>query len=315
MTLSELVYVVAVADHQNFVKASNHCFVTQPTLSMQIKKLEEELGVVIFDRSRQPVVPTQAGEAIIEQARTVLREANRLEEIARETQAFVGGEYKLGIIPTLAATVLPLFLQSFHTRYPAVKLVIQEVQTEVMLEMLAQDKLDSGIAATPLLSKEITERPIFYEPFFLYASPQHPFAKKKKIHEVDLAGQEVWLLNEGHCFRNQVVELCGLQQRKETPSNLRFESGNLNTLMRLVEQHFGMTLLPQLVVHELSPEKQKAMVRPFAAPVPMREVSLIHRRQYVKERITNLLYDEILSGLPKNVTTKKDAQSNLLNPF
>ena len=315
MNLSQLTYVVALDTHRNFVQASKHCFISQPTLSMQIKKLEETLDVVIFDRTRQPVVPTQAGEAIIAQARVILREEKRLEELVRVARGEIGGEFQLGIIPTLSTTLLPRFLPSFTTRYPRVRLVIQELQTEEMIERLEQDRLDAGIAATPLDHPEMHERPLFNEPFYLYLSGKHPLGKKKIVSESDLMNQEVWLLSEGHCFRNQVTQLSGLQRNQPSPSPVRFESGNLQTLIRLVEQEFGMTLLPYLAIQDLERKEQKRRVRRFSAPVPVREVSLIHRRQFVKERVTEVLFNEILASLPKALRDSTETENHLLLPF
>lgn len=315
MTLSQLNYVVAVDTHRNFVEAAKNCYITQPTLSMQIKKLEEELEVVIFDRTRQPVVPTQIGEIIIRQARIILRESARLEEQIQAARGQVRGEYRLGIIPTLSDTVLPLFLKPFTSRYPDVRLVIQELQTEVMVERLERDELDGGIAATPIENAELMERPLFYEPFYLYLTENHPLAQSDMVRETDLVGQDVWLLSEGHCFRNQVVQLCGLQQKPTESNPVRFESGNLKTLIRLVEQQYGMTLLPHLLVREFEAEKQKNMVRPFEHPMPMREVSLIHHRQYVKEAISQALFDEIIAELPPELKTSTSADGQIVKPF
>ena len=315
MTLSQLNYVVAVDTHRNFVEASKHCFISQPTLSMQIKKLEETLDVVIFDRTRQPVVPTQLGEAIIAQARVILREEKRLEELVRVARGEIGGEFHLGIIPTLSTTLLPRFLLPFTTRYPQVRLVIEELQTEEMIERLERDALDAGIAATPLDHPELHERPLFNEPFYLYISEKHPLAKKKVVAETDLLSQEVWLLSEGHCFRNQVTQLCGFQPHQPSGSPVRFESGNLQTLIRLVEQEFGMTLLPYLAVQDLERKEQKKRVRPFSAPVPVREVSLIHRRQFVKAQVTEVLFNEVLASLPKALREPRGTENHLLRPF
>ena len=315
MTISQLNYVVAVDKYRNFVEAARHCFVTQPTLSMQIKKLEEALDVVIFDRSKQPVVPTVLGEKFIGQARIVLREAARLEEIINEERGQIKGNYRLGIIPTLASTVLPLFLREFSKEYPDVNLIIQELQTRVMEEMLEEDTLDGGIAVTPLENRKIVEHPLFYEPFYLFVSTNHPLASSQKVMETELANQEVWLLNEGHCFRNQVIKLCRMQEGADRSPSVRFESGNLQTLIRLVEQDFGMTLLPYLLIREFERPEQKNMVRPFTPPVPIREVSLIHRRQVVKKNITEALISAIRKTLPPELRQKTTKDHHLLNPF
>jgi LysR family transcriptional regulator, hydrogen peroxide-inducible genes activator len=174
ITLTQLSYVTAVAQTRNFGLAAKTCFISQPTLSMQIQKLEDDLEVTLFDRSKKPVEPTAIGQRIIEQAQVVLQEAKRIEELIKEEKGEISGEFKLGIIPTLAPYLLPLFLKNFTTVYPAVNLIVEEMQTQKIIKMLKEDKIDGGILVTPLNHKGIVEWPIFNDPFLAYLAPKHP---------------------------------------------------------------------------------------------------------------------------------------------
>ena len=300
MTLAQLRYLVAVDNERSFREAAARCFVTQPALSMQIQKLEEELGVRVFDRSRQPVVPTELGERVLAQARAVLREAERMSDVVAESAGPLSGRYRLGILPTLAPTLLPLFVPAFARRHPLVELVIEEVQTDPMLERLRADSLDGGLAATPLGAPQIEERPIYREPLFVYVSPKHPLARKRRVEQSALAGEPVWIMAEGHCFRDQVLQLCGEPRSvvSGTGGAVRFASGSFETLVRMVDQGFGVTVLPELVVRTLPPAKRRSRVRPFAAPVPTREVSFLHHRRHLRRAIADALIDAVRAAVP-----------------
>ncbi|MBT3511242.1 MAG: hydrogen peroxide-inducible genes activator [Nitrospina sp.] len=298
MSLTQLTYVLAVAQSRNFVKAARSCFISQPTLSMQIHKLEEELGVTLFDRSRKPVEPTAIGKKIIEQAQTVLQEACRIEEIIKLEKGEISGDFKLGIIPTLAPYLLPLFLESFTKSYPRVNLIVEELQTQQIIRLLRLDKIDAGVLVTPLNSNGIVERPLFNDPFVVYLAPNHPLHRLKKVSGSDLILDDIWLLNEGHCFRDQAIEIC--KRVKGLPKkNLEFESGNLETLKRLVDKNFGYTLVPSLAILEMSKTDLKKKVRFFKSPAPTREVSIVYSRSYLKKSIIEALHKKIVSSLPK----------------
>ncbi|MGV7221006.1 MAG: hydrogen peroxide-inducible genes activator [Nitrospinales bacterium] len=300
MTLTQLTYIVAVAQHQNFGSAAKSCFISQPTLSMQIQKLENDLGVTIFDRSKKPVEPTQIGQKIIAQAQTALQEVLRIEEIIKAEEGEISGEFKLGIIPTLAPYLLPVFLQNFTTSYPKVNLIIEELQTHQITQKLKEDRLDAGILVTPLNTNGITERPLFYEPFVVYLSPNHSLHKFKKVSEGDLTLDDIWLLNEGHCFRDQAINICKKVNREEQPKKkLVFESGNLETLKRLVDKNYGYTLVPTLAIAGMAPKEVEKKVKFFKSPVPTREVSIIHSRSYLKKSIIDALHNKIISSLPE----------------
>ncbi|MFY7788650.1 MAG: hydrogen peroxide-inducible genes activator [Thermoflexibacteraceae bacterium] len=295
MTLTQLEYIVALDTYRHFATAADKCFVTQPTLSMQIQKLEEELTILLFDRSKHPIVPTAEGQAVIAQARTVLAEASRIKEIVKEQQQEVSGELRIGIIPTLAPYLLPLFLKKFIEKYPLVKLKIEEMTTEQIIHQLKNDLLDAGLLATPLQEAQILEKPLFYEAFVAYLSPLHPLAQKKELHPEDLSQEPMFLLGETHCFRLQVLQLCQLSPQKNT--NLTFQAGSLETLKRMVDLYGGITLLPELALDSLS-EEQLDNVRYFTSPSPLREVSLVQHRSYVKQKLLGLLAAEICGVIP-----------------
>ena len=299
MTLTQLSYVTAVAQTRNFGLAAKSCFISQPTLSMQIQKLEDDLGVTLFDRSKKPVEPTAIGLKIIEQAQVVLQEAKRIEELIKEEKGEISGEFRLGIIPTLAPYLLPLFLEKFTTTYPAVNLIVEEMQTQKIIKMLKEDKIDAGILVTPLNHKGIVERPLFNDPFLAYLAPKHPLLSLSQVSDKDLSLDDIWLLNEGHCFRDQAIEICKRVKGKGTKNkNLTFESGNLETLKSLVDQNFGYTLLPSLAILGMSANEQKKKVRFFKSPAPIREVSVVYSRNYLKKSIIEALHKEVFSSLP-----------------
>ncbi|MGA0555499.1 LysR substrate-binding domain-containing protein [Larkinella sp. VNQ87] len=304
MTLSQLEYIVAVDTHRHFATAAEHCHVTQPTLSMQIQKLEDELGMLLFDRSKQPVVPTETGQIILNQARDVLRAARRIPEIVKESLEDFSGELRLGIIPTLAPYLLPYFIGQFIDHYPGVTVQIQEMMTEQILERLKNGLIDVGIVVTPLDENGLSEIPLFYEPFVLYAADSHPLFQKESVASTDLKTEGLWLLTEGHCFRNQVVSLCGTDKRKNGSQPLRYETGSLETLIKLIDKQDGFTLLPCLATLDMD-ETRKARIRPFENPQPVREVSLVMHRSFLKRKLINALKQEILTHLPPELMTSK----------
>jgi len=309
ITLTQLSYVTAVSQARNFGLAAKACFISQPTLSMQIKKLEDDLGVTLFDRSKKPVEPTAMGKKIIAQAQVVLQEANRIEELIKEEKGEISGEFKLGIIPTLAPYLLPLFLKSFTTTYPAVNLIVEEMQTQKIIKMLKDDKIDGGILVTPLNHKGIIEWPIFNDPFLAYLAPKHPLLSLSQVSDKDLSLDDIWLLNEGHCFRDQAIEICKRVKDKGSKNkNLTFESGNLETLKRLVDQNFGYTLLPSLAILGMSASEKKKKVRFFKPPAPIREVSVVYSRNYLKKSIIEALHKEVVSSLPEGLKKSKSKE-------
>jgi len=305
MTLTQLEYLVAVDTFRSFAKAAKHCYVTQPTLSMQIKKVEEELSVLLFDRSKKPVVTTEMGIQITNQARIILQEAGRITEIIQNQKDEIKGELHIGIIPTLSPYLLPLFITKFIGKYPEVTLVVEEILSSEIIDRLKNDRLDVGILVTPLNDRSIIELPIFYEKFFIYMSTKHPLFKQKQINLKELDVSDMWLLQEGHCFRSQTLNICG--DKKNKNSRLRFESGSLETLKRIVEKQFGFTFLPELATVDMESNSKK-YVKPFQKPEPMREVSLITHRSFIKKRLINLLLEEIKAHIPSYLINKDRGQ-------
>lgn len=304
MTLSQLDYIVAVDTYRHFATAADACHVTQPTLSMQIQKLEDELGVRIFDRSKQPVVPTETGQAILAQARDVLRAARRIPEIVSESKEELRGDFRIGIIPTLAPYLLPYFIGEFTQKYPAVSVQIQELVTEQVIERLRNGLIDVGLVVTPLAENGITEIPLFQEPFVVYAADSHPLLTQTIIAPQDLHADGLWLLTEGHCFRSQVMNLCGSDRQAGNSNSLHYETGSLETLIKLIDRQGGFTLLPYLATLDLDPVR-KARLRPFEAPQPVREVSLVMHRSFLKRKLINTFKTEILAHLPTELVSQQ----------
>ena len=297
MNIQQLEYIVAVDTHRHFVTAAEKCFVTQATLSIMIKKLEEELDVKIFDRTKQPVIPTEIGEKVIAQAKIILQESRKLAEIVKEDQLTISGELKIGIIPTLAPYLLPLFLHSFMEKYPLVKLVIHELTTQEIIHQLKQNTIDVGILATPLKDEQINEIPLFTEDLFVLDYAQKSNSKKKNYilpKEIDI--EKLWLLEEGHCLRSQIINLCEMKEQQED-NQLVFSTGSIETLKKVVKANNGITILPNLALNELN-EQEKKHVFQFKNPAPAREIGLVYYRFFVKERLIKALENEIILHIP-----------------
>ncbi|MEJ2615414.1 MAG: hydrogen peroxide-inducible genes activator [Ignavibacteriaceae bacterium] len=303
MNLQQLEYLIAADSHRHFVKAAEACCVSQPTLSMMIQKLEEELGIKIFDRSKQPVIPTEAGKEIIQQAKIILKEAGVLKEIAHSLKGELKGELRIGIIPTVAPFLLPIFLRQFLKKYQEVKVKIWEFTTEYIIEKLEKNILDVGILATPLNNSSILEQPLYKEEFFVYASKNETVLSKKYLLAEDININHLWLLEEGHCLRSQIVNLCELK-KKEANSNLEYEAGSIDSLIKMVDQYEGITILPELAVRHLS-AIQKKNIREFKPPVPVREISLVTYRHFVKTRMLETLKQEIIGNVVEYLSQKK----------
>jgi LysR family transcriptional regulator, hydrogen peroxide-inducible genes activator len=299
MNLQQLEYIVAVDIHRHFVRAAQHCYVTQPTLSSMIQKLEEELDVKIFDRSKQPVIPTESGKEIIAQARIILSETARMKEIVQGNKNEIRGELRLGVIPTLAPYVLPLFLKKFADEYPEVEMVVMENNTETIIQKLKEQALDAGLLATPLGHSSIKEEVLFYERFFAYIS-DHTVSDKQYILVDEIDVNSLWLLEEGHCMRTQVMNLCALRDQRHVIPNVAYEAGSLETLKRMVERNQGATILPELALLDM-PKDQMKRVRFFRDPCPTREISLVTYQHFVKENLLRVLRQSILESLPASV--------------
>lgn len=306
ISLIQLEYIVAVDTYRHFVTAAEKCFVTQPTLSMQIKKMEEELGVIIFDRSKQPIVPTDIGKRIIEQARITISESKKIEVLVEESKSTISGELTIGIIPSLAPYLLPLFIGNFTKKYPDVHLKIIELLTEDIVSEMRKDLIDVGILVTPLNEKGIFEEPIFYEKLLLYVNNENPLASKTGINAIDIATPDLWLLSKGHCFRSQVINLCSYQADSKGDLPFEYESGSLETLKRFVEKEGGYTLLPELSVGD-DVKTSSSSIKEFNS-TPIREVSLVYSRNYAKRRLLDLIAEEIKYALPIGMLNKDRGQ-------
>jgi LysR family hydrogen peroxide-inducible transcriptional activator len=266
--------------------------------------LEDTLGVKLFDRSKQPVTPTEIGVDIIQQARILLGESEKIKEIISDRQRELSGELKVGIIPTISPYILPKVIKGFIERYPQVKLIVWEQTTEQIIQQLKLGTLDCGILSTPLRESALKEIPVFYENFVAYASKNSKLSKKKNITPDDIDMEEIWVLNEGHCMREQVLNIC--QRRKSTQGFQHFEynTGSVETLKRMVEQNNGATILPELALADMS-EKQMEKVRYFKSPEPAREVSIVIQKNFLKRRMIEALKNEILELVPKRMRSKK----------
>ena len=297
MTIQQLEYIRALDIERNFVRAAERCFVTQPSLTMQVQKLEDQLGVKIFDRSKKPLIPTPLGEKLVAQAYTILKEAERFKEIVKDQEGKLSGELKIGIIPTLSPYLLPLFIPKFEGDFPEIRLLVQELQTNTIVEKLRIDELDLGILVTPVAEKGIQEHPLFNEPMVGYVGQNHRLSSKDKIDVSDLDLDDTWLLSEGHCLRSQVLNICKAHQNDQTHSFV-FESGSLETLERLVEMHRGMTIIPYLATLNLS-SKQRELLREFDGIPPVREVSIVTNRVHIKTAMIQALKTAILDSVPE----------------
>jgi len=291
MNLQQLEYIIAVDNHRHFIQAADQCCVTQPTLSMMIKKLEEELDVKIFDRTRQPIVPTEIGSKIIRQARIVLKESGKIRELAFQFNGALSGELHIGVIPTVSPYVLPYIVKPFAALYPDISLQVSEMITERIYANLKNGTLDVGIAATMSEDNSLHETPLYQEKFYVYLSEENDLYDKEYIVAEEIKGDDLWLLEEGHCLSDQIRKFCELRQN-QLLNHFKFRSGSIETLIRMVEENGGLTILPELAAGELPAEKKK-FLRAFRAPVPFREVCLVTNRQHVKSRLAEVLRREI----------------------
>lgn len=305
MTITQLYYVLAVAEHKNFTLAAEKCFVTQPTLSMQIQKLEDELAILIFDRSKKPIILTEIGEKIVTQAKSIVNEAGRIKDIVDQQKGYIGGEFKIGIIPTVMPTLLPMFLTNFIKKYPKVNLIIEELTTEQIIKKLKNSQLDCAIAATPLEEESIKEIVLYYEPFVAYIPEKHNSFEKSEIVIDDLDLDTILLLQDGHCFRNGILNLCK-NNKYIADSHFQIESGSFETLIKLADEGLGTTLLPYLHTLDLN-DKNKNKLRAFKDPKPAREVSLIYPKNELKIHIINALRD-VISGVVRGAIAFSDVQ-------
>ena len=306
MTLQQLEYILAVNQFRHFAKAAEYCRVTQPTLSAMIQKLEEELDTRIFDRSQQPVCPTPVGIHIIEQAQNILVQANRIKNIIEEEKHSLTGTFKLGILPTVAPYLLPRFFPQLMKKYPDLDIRVVEMKTNDIKKALQTGEIDAGIVASLAGMEELQQTPLFYEQFFAYVSREDALFNNEVIRTSDLNGEQLWLLDEGHCFRDQLVRFC--QMKSARASQLAYHLGSMETFMRMVESGKGVTFIPELAVLQLG-DAQKGLVRSFAIPCPTRQVVLLTNKNFIRHTLLEVLVKEIKLSVPKEMLSLKATQA------
>ncbi len=313
MTLQQLEYILAVDECRHFAKAAQSCHVTQPTLSTMIQKLEEELGIRIFDRSKKPVIPTEEGKAIIAQARRVIGEARRLRDLSAELQGELTGRLELGIIPTVAPYLLPAFLPRFLEKYPGIQLHVTELTTDEIVHRLKHHQLDAAILATPLHERTLQEYPLYYEEFVVYASPRQEVLEKRFVLPQDIRPDQLWLLEEGHCLRMQVINLCELHRPDAGTERLSYAAGSIQTLKKIVDMGHGLTILPELALADLSEEEHQRL-RFFKPPAPVREISLVSWRYFARERLLDAVRTAVRASVPPALLQRPHARRLELVP-
>ncbi|MBC7936384.1 MAG: LysR family transcriptional regulator [Rhizobacter sp.] len=311
MTLIQLEYILALHSLKHFGKAAEKCHISQPSLSMQVQKLEEELGVQVFVRSN-PVATTDTGVIVIEQAKKIMAEAGMMQQLIEQEKDIVGGTIKIGIIPTLAPYLLPLFIQSFIKKYPKVRLSVHELMTENIVRQLKNGSLDAGIMATPLKINELKEDFLFHEKFVAYVSRKEKIFTKKYLLPNDIDVNKMWLLEEGHCLRTQVMNLCALQKDASIEKHFDYAAGSIETLKRFVEKNDGITLLPELATLDMSSSK-KNMLRYFKNATPVREISMVTLKTFTKTRLVHILKESIVENIPD--TLKNNTNAGSLNVY
>jgi LysR family hydrogen peroxide-inducible transcriptional activator len=293
MTITQLEYIVALAEHQNFSKAADFCCVSQPSLSMQIQKLEEELNVIIFNRKAKPICPSPQGEEIINTARRILVDTKSILSLSKGWSADVSGSVSIGVIPTIAPYLIPKFLSKFQKSFPQLSIRIAETTTENIKKELKAGKLDIGILVTPL-NDEFVEIPLYYEELFLYSNAYNSLGEIEKI----LDPEKLWLLEEGHCLSNQVNSICNMQNRQHVESRIAYDTGSLETIVRLAEDGNGQTIIPQMLINFLDPTNQNK-VFDLPSPSPVREISIVHTNQYTRKGIIQAFKKAILAEIPE----------------
>ncbi len=293
MTITQLEYIVALADLKSFSKAADFCCVSQPSLSMQVQKLEDELNVSLFNRRAKPLEPTDEAREILSKARIILAESKSILSLTKEWSNAVTGHLAIGVIPTIAPYLMPKFLADFQIKYPELDISISETTTDNIKRDIGSGKLDIGILVTPL-NTDLVELPIYYEELFLYSNVWEENGARLKS-ELDVS--KLWLLEEGHCLSNQVNSICNIKAGSHMGANLTYQTGSLETIVRLADLGFGQTIIPQMFLDYMD-LKAKEKVHPLPSPIPVREVSLVHAKSYSRKAIIKALQLEILGHIP-----------------
>lgn len=295
MTLQQLEYVMAVYRCKHFAKAAEYCNVTQPTLSSMIQKLEDELGIKIFDRSKQPIHPTAAGQLVIERAWNILVRAKHLKEIVEEERKSITGTLNVAILPTIAPYLLPRFLPQLMNEYPEMDIRVTEMKTEDIHKALKHGDIDAAILAKLDGQDDFKMHQLYVEKFFVYVSKNDNLFNKQNIRTTDLSGEFLCLLDEGHCFRDQLVKFCHL--KSAVKSKKAYNLGSIETFMRIVESGKGVTFIPELALQQFT-DVQKELVRPFAHPIPTRSIVLLTQKNYIRTTQLQLIIDRIQASIP-----------------
>jgi LysR family hydrogen peroxide-inducible transcriptional activator len=294
MTLQQLEYVIALDTYRHFVTAAEKCFVTQPTITIQVKKLEDEIGFLIFDKSKSPFKPTDLGELFIRKSKVILSEVSELKNMVSIELGNLEGEYRIAVIPTISSYLIPLISGSFSRKYPKTILKIQEMESEQIIEALQKKEIDIGILVTPLNEAHIREIKLYNEPFVFYGQHDYFKVSKETISVDEIEGLDnIWLLENGHCFRNQVLNICG---NIETNKNIQFQSGSIEALKKMVDNYGGFTLVPEMAINK----NEIGRVIHFTEPKPIREVSLVTQRTFGKDVLLDALREEILEQIPNS---------------
>lgn len=295
MTLQQLEYVMAVYRCKHFAKAADYCNVTQPTLSSMIQKLEEELGVKIFVRSKQPIKPTAEGMLIIERAWKILVRAKQLKEVIQEEKKSLSGSFHVAVLPTIAPYLIPRFLPQLMNEYPELDIRVTEMKTEDIHKALKHGDIDAGIVAQVEGQEDFDSQHLYFEKFFVYVSKNDTLFNNKAIRTIDLTGEYLWLLDEGHCFRDQLVKFCHLKSAAK--SKKAYNLGSIETFMRIVESGKGVTFIPELALKQLT-EVQKELVRSFAHPIPTRNIILLTQKNFLRTSLRQLVIERICASVP-----------------
>lgn len=305
MNLQQLEYILAVDEFRHFAKAAEHCNVTQPTLSAMIQKLEDELNAKLFDRAVQPVEPTLTGRKVIEQAKIALRQTNLIKDIVKEEARSLSGVFRLGVLPTIAPYLLPRFFPDMMEEYPSLDIRVTEMKTRECLKALQAGELEAVLIAGAAEGEHFHSIPLYYESFLGYVSKHNALFKKEMIRSSEVSGEQLWLLDEGHCFRDQLMRFCQLESAQSC--QIAYRLGSMETFMRMVESGKGITFIPELAVLQLH-EEQKRLVRPFAMPRPTRRIYLVTRTDFIRHALLNMLTEKIKSCVPKEMLTLQNGQ-------
>lgn len=309
MTLQQLEYALVLQDYCSFNQAAKVLEISQPALSVQIKKLEEELEIILFDRSQKKVYVTEKGVKFLDRAKILLNESRQLQQIADQLKDQVSGELRIGIIPTLAPYLLPLFIEELHDQFAQLKVFIKEALTEEIIHDLKSGKLDGGIISTPITSNfQMTVMPLFYEGFKLFVSHEHKLYSHEKIAVDLIPPEDVWLLKEGNCFRDQVDNICEISKRTFTRGQFIFESNSIESLCRIVEFKGGITFLPELSTMHVDSDRED-MIKELSGEKRVREISLLHLPNHVRSADLIKFGEVIKNNLPRNMIHKGKSET------